>query len=394
MTDQVEVAVVGAGPYGLSVGATLAARGVRARVFGEPMHTWRTQMPRGMVLRSTWEETSLWCGGAPGTTAAWEAATGEPRRGAPTLAEFLRYADWFVERHVPDRDAHDVVSVEPDGRRFRVMTTAGDEVDAGALVVAPGVVPFAYAPDPLAAALGSGVRLAGEGYDYATSTGRRLLVVGAGQAGLEAAALAAGSGAEVELVARSRLRWFADREPHRPRGWAARHIYRLAYPAVGYGPPPLNRLVLHPDLFVALPPRLRRRLTRRLLRPGGSPWLRPLVEEHVRVTEGASLSGVDAAGDALRVRLSDGSERIVDEVIVATGYRFRLERLAFLADGIRRDVRVADDWPVLDGRFGTSVPGLSLVGFPAEGRFGPLCRFVLGARFTAERVAAAACERR
>jgi len=42
---------------------------------------------------------------------------------------------------------------------------------------------------------------------------------------------------------------------------------------------------------------------------------------------------------------------------------------------------------VLDRAFRTSVPQLSLVGFPAEGRFGPLSRFVEGAEFAAQRVA-------
>ena len=49
------------------------------------------------------------------------------------------------------------------------------------------------------------------------------------------------------------VRWFADREPHYPRTPLRRRLYKLAYPAVGYGPPPLNRLVIHPDLFAALP---------------------------------------------------------------------------------------------------------------------------------------------
>ena len=42
---------------------------------------------------------------------------------------------------------------------------------------------------------------------------------------------------------------------------------------------------------------------------------------------------------------------------------------------------------MLDRSFRTSVPQISLVGFPAEGRFGPLSRFVEGADFAAQRVA-------
>ena len=48
MTD---VAVIGAGPYGLSLAAHLRARGADIRVFGFPMQSWRDSMPVGMKLK-------------------------------------------------------------------------------------------------------------------------------------------------------------------------------------------------------------------------------------------------------------------------------------------------------------------------------------------------------
>src|SRR3981081_1731320 len=48
-----DVAIVGAGPYGLSAAAHLrAANGLDIRVFGEPMSFWERHMPTGMLLRS------------------------------------------------------------------------------------------------------------------------------------------------------------------------------------------------------------------------------------------------------------------------------------------------------------------------------------------------------
>jgi hypothetical protein len=58
-----------------------------------------------------------------------------------------------------------------------------------------------------------------------------------------------------------------------------------------------------------------------------------------------------------------------------------------LAPELRRRIAVLHGWPVLDRSFRTSVPPISLVGFPAEGRFGPLSRFVEGSGFAARRVA-------
>jgi cation diffusion facilitator CzcD-associated flavoprotein CzcO len=52
MTKPADVAIIGAGPYGLSVAAHLRSRGREPRVFGDPMKLWRMQMPKGMRLTS------------------------------------------------------------------------------------------------------------------------------------------------------------------------------------------------------------------------------------------------------------------------------------------------------------------------------------------------------
>jgi NAD(P)H-nitrite reductase large subunit len=167
----------------------------------------------------------------------------------------------------------------------------------------------------------------------------------------------------------------------------AERLYRIAYPAVGYGPPPLNRLVLHPDLFATLPSSVRRRLNRRLLRPGGSPWLRTLVDGKVAVTEGTGVREIRRRDGVLELSLDDGTSREADDVILATGYRFSLDRLGFVSDEIRARIRVDDGWPVLDRYFRSTERDILFVGYAAEGRFGPISRFVLGTAFTAARVA-------
>jgi cation diffusion facilitator CzcD-associated flavoprotein CzcO len=51
MSKASDVAIIGAGPYGLSLAAHLRSRGREPRVFGDPMKLWRTQMPKGMRLK-------------------------------------------------------------------------------------------------------------------------------------------------------------------------------------------------------------------------------------------------------------------------------------------------------------------------------------------------------
>jgi cation diffusion facilitator CzcD-associated flavoprotein CzcO len=75
------VAVIGAGPYGLSSAAYLRAAGIETRVFGEPMAFWENQMPAGMCLRSNWvashiadpKQVNDGCSDSGGTLAAFPA---------------------------------------------------------------------------------------------------------------------------------------------------------------------------------------------------------------------------------------------------------------------------------------------------------------------------------
>jgi thioredoxin reductase len=383
MPDPLDVAVVGAGPYGLSVAAAAADR--RTRLFGEPLRTWRRLMPPEMLLRSAWHETSLAARDGRGTIDEYAADAGVARIEPLPLQRFLDYADWFRERYVADHDPAAVVHVERDGAALRVVTAAGAEHVARTVVAAVGATPFPYAPPPLAAALGEGVAFAIDQVDLTPFAGRRVVVVGAGQSGLETAARALDAGAEVEVITRSGIRWFADHEP-RERGPLAACAHRLAYPVLGYGPPPLNRLARHPDAFAALSPSLRRRAAARMLRAGGSPWLRGRVEGRVAETTGTTVRAVERGASGLRLVLADETVREADHVLVATGYRFRLDRLDWLGERLRGEVATAGGWPVLDRAFRSTARGLRFVGYPAEGRFGPVARFVLGAPFAARRV--------
>ena len=47
-----DTAIIGAGPYGLSVAAHFRRSGVQFRIFGRPMDSWRAHMPKGMMLKS------------------------------------------------------------------------------------------------------------------------------------------------------------------------------------------------------------------------------------------------------------------------------------------------------------------------------------------------------
>jgi len=387
LVKRMDAAVVGAGPFGLSVAAHLAPRAA-VRVFGAPMLTWREYMPTDLRLRSDWAHTNLSAPHGAGTLDDWVVATRAARVEPIPLELFLRYADWFRERFVGETDTADATSIERHGDGFRVATTAGAEHLAREVVLAVGVMPFPRVPRAFEHVEDERVVYALANHEGRSLAGRRVVIVGGANNAAESAFRALEQGAaSVDMIVRSQMRWFVEREPHTERGPLGRRLYRLAYPVVGFGPPPINRFAMHPDLFARLPERARSRILARLLRPGAAPWLRERVEGRVALRERCEVEAVEPAQDALRLRLSDGATLEADVCIVAAGYRFDVERLGFLAPDLRARVRSRDGWPLLDGSFTTTVPRLRMVGYAAEQRFGPMSRFVEGARFAATRVA-------
>ena len=378
--EDIDVAIVGAGPYGLSTAAH--ATGLRSVVFGLPMITWRRMQP-DMQLRAVWEKMTLTAPDGRGTILEYMADTGTARKQPMTPPDFVAYADWFRERYVPRQIDTEVLSVANDGERLRVTSEVGDW-SARALVIAVGITPFFSRPFPTVD--DPRIAPAADRDQFDDLDGAAVAVVGGGQSAVEAAAYAHRAGARVTLLTRGHLHWFVDRRPR--RGSAVRSwLYRRAYPEQGVGPPPINRLVAHPDLFARLPAPARERLRARIMRSGASPWLERQVKGRIAIREGVEVQDVEARPDALALRLSDGTTVRADRLFLGTGYRFALDRLHFLEAVLRAKIAVRAGWPVLDRCFRSTDGRILFVGYPAEGTFGPLCRFVRGAPFTATRVA-------
>ena len=53
-------AIVGAGPYGLSIAAHFRRSGIPFRIFGGPMDRWLKHMPKGMMLKSDGFATNIY----------------------------------------------------------------------------------------------------------------------------------------------------------------------------------------------------------------------------------------------------------------------------------------------------------------------------------------------
>jgi thioredoxin reductase len=386
-----EVAIVGAGPYGLSIAAHLRAAGVPLRIFGTPMDSWRRHMPAGMCLKSEGFASNLYAPGAPLTLAAFSAARGLHYEdvGHPIPIEnFIQYGLEFQKRFVPDLEDTTVSALRRNGNGFELTTAAGDTCTAARVVLAVGITHFGYVPAPLAELGPDYITHSSAHHDMGAWRGRRVAVIGAGASAVDVAALMHAAGVQVELLARRAAIAFHS-PPQEPRPW----LEQLLNPRSGLGLGWRSRWCTDaPLLFYRLPLPLRLRAVRNHLGPAPGWFVRDQVVGRVPLHLGVELRRVAVRERRVQLtyaRQGEGDATlVVDHVIAGTGYRVALQRLPFLDDELRRAVRSVHDAPVLSTRFETSVPGLYAVGLASANNFGPLARFAYGAGFTARRLSA------
>lgn len=371
------VTVIGAGPYGLSAGVHLKAKGIAACVFGEPMEFWAHKMPEGMLLRSPRVASSLSDPDRAFTLEAYETASKtEPRAPVP-LDTFVEYGRWFRHQLGSDLDERTVQRLDRDQSGFKLTLQDGEEIRSKAVVIAAGIGPFRKKPAVFRNLSPQQVIHCYEGREVRKFAGKRVAVIGAGQSALESAALLHEANAEVEVVAReSHLRWIGMHLWLHHMG----PISSLLYSPHDIGPVGISRLVAYPKVVSRIPVTLRDRIRTRAVRPAGAPWLRSRLKG-VTITTGRGVSQAAAVGDEVALKLDDGSERRVDHVMLGTGYRVDISRYDFLPQDIVRDIRQFDGYPKLDSGFRSSVPGLHFIGATAARSFGPLLCFVAGTEF-------------
>jgi hypothetical protein len=366
-----DVAIIGAGPYGLSVGAHLRSVGIRARVFGEVMGAWR-RMPRGMLLRSFREGTSIADPTGRLTIAGFEAAQRRSIANPIALTDFIAYGEWFQRETVPDVDERNVQLLERRRSGFRLTLEDRESVDFDRVVVAAGIGYFAWIPPEFAGLDPARVSHSSTHSEFHAFRDRRVLVVGSGQSGLESAALLHEAGADVTVIARAPKLLFLRGEALHARSGPLQSFF---YPAWGVGPPVLNRLMGAPGVYRRLPTHVREPLARRAIRPAGAAWLRSRVQS-VPIAVGRSVVKLEDKNGGLIIVLDDGSKQLVDHVLLGTGYQVDIGRYPFLDEALGAQIEKVAGFPRLNAGYESSVRGLHFVGAPAAASFGPGMRFV------------------
>lgn len=374
-----DVVVLGAGPYGLSAAAHLNACGLNVRVFGETMSFWDRHMPEGMCLRSPWEASQLSDPAKALTIDAFEVAMSSPVSRPIPIRRFIAYGRWFQSRAVPNLEQRKVTEIERDRPGFRVALADGEVVRCRRVIIAGGIGPFAVRPPQFAGIPLDLASHSSEQRDLARFRGKKVVVIGGGQSALESAALLHERQADVELIVRNSAVYWTWQRP-----WL--HTFRpvgaLLYAWPDVGPAFISHAVAKPSLYRSLPRRVQDSWRFKSLRPNGVGWLKPRLGD-VRISPGRGVRSAAIRGKRLELKLSDGSERSVDHVLMATGYRVNVRKYEFLSASLRSALSLVDGCPVLTRGFESSVSGLHFLGAPAMWSFGPLMRFVAGADFAA-----------
>ncbi|CAB3759596.1 NAD(P)-binding domain-containing protein [Paraburkholderia solisilvae] len=390
MQRNVDIAIVGAGPFGLSIAAHLRGCGKSMRIFGNPMQIWRRHMPQGMMLKSAGFSSTISDPERSFTLRHYCRQEGIPYHdvGLPVrLDTFSAFGLAFQQRFAPELENVQVAAIEPCDAGFLLQLANGETFTARKVVVAVGIDYFRHLPEVLAHLPPQRLTHSAEHHELDRFKGQRVIVLGAGASAFDLAVLLEDAGASVQLIARRPSVKFNFEEP-----LARPMLKRIARPMSGVGPGWKQRACtdVWPRLYRYLPDDFRLRTVRDFLGPSVGWFMRERAEA-VRQMLGYQIEQAHANDSQVELLLrgSDGERRTVnaDHVIAATGYRSDVRRLPFLGAHLVDDLAMIGQTPRLSAHFESSRRGLYFVGPIAATSFGPVMRFAFGAVFTAPRIA-------
>jgi hypothetical protein len=387
---QTKVCVIGAGPYGLAIAAHLRHLGVDFRIFGSPMRRWLTQMPKAMLLKSEGCASGLPDPEGGHGLAQFCREQGLPygEYGVPLSREiFARYALCFQQKLVPQVEDVLVTSLGKTDGGFQLSLSTGEILRSAQVIMATGMDQMEHVPEQLSQLPAELCTHSAAHYDLSKFKGKEVIVIGGGQSALETAAILHEEGASVTVVVRAPgIAWNGVPSTHH------RSFYqRLRAPRTQLGEG-LGFWVYDnaPQFFRCLPRQVRISRVRTSLGPAGSWWLKDRIIGKMQLLVGHQLRGAAARNRRVELQFTDQNAQpkvlIADHVIASTGYKFNFEKLPFLDQSLKSQIRHEEEMPRLSSNFESSVPGLYFSGLASANSFGPVVRFIAGTGFTARRI--------
>lgn len=315
--ESANVVVLGAGPTGLAVAAELGRRGRPAVV-----------LERSDAIAARWR--SRYDGLRLNT---WSGLSRLPRSRLPRSAgryasrdAFIAYLEAYARRHAVDvRFGVEATRIDADGDGGWVVASSDGQVSSRRVVVATGWDAEPDLPDWASGAEFAGpVMHASEVRDLSQFAGRRVLVVGAGNSGIDLAGLLVRAGADVTVSMRTPPNIF-------PRDWLGVPLGPVVLLSEGlpsWAVDPIGRFIqrqVFGDLTPYGIPRAPQGFLTRF-RAGVNPAVDDGLVSALKSGRASVVGEVQALehGGAI---LSAGEHHHTEVVICATGYRRGLEPL-------------------------------------------------------------------
>ena len=383
------VAIVGAGPYGLSLAAYLRDLGVEHTIFGSPMSFWLDSVPPGMELKSEGASSDLFDPRREYPIKSYYEETSRSFAGrviVPAEA-FVEYGRKFQQKFAPEVDARKVTNIARAADKYILGLQDGSQVRAARVVIATGIRDFAQVPGPLTAMPKEFVTHSAMYGAVDQLRGQKVIVIGGGASAVDLAWSLHERGSDVSIVCRRASIKFHD-EPS-PRTWSS--AIRSPDSPIGGGWK-LWFYAKAPKLFRFLPTAMRLRIVATTLGPAPGWFMTPRVRPRIPIFSGQEVTGCKAVEGTIHLETKSADGKIsrftADHIVAATGYSVDVNKIPYLDDRLKAKIRLNDGFPVLSGNFESSEPGLYFVGVTSAGAFGPVMRFVAGAGFTVRRLSA------
>lgn len=361
-----DVIIIGAGPYGISVAAHAVAKKLSYKLFGYPMDFWKNRMPQNMFIRTPHDLVSFSDPRRELTIQNFASATNTKIVSPLPRTVFVSYAFWFAEKSGITFTPELIQTLSREDGFYSVVTEGGERFDARNIVIATGIKDFKYIPDQFNVLPSTLVSHTLGFTSFEQFRNKEIVVYGSGQSAWEAAALLRQEKAKVHLVFRAK--------------------------APVYGGNRLQEVVLKGigNMFYQLPGIFKKKLWQ--IASATVPiahFLKSYVEGKVPQMNGVSIVQADEVDGKVRLKLSSGMEMEADHVIVASGFKINMNRLSFLDSWLLSEIEREEgleQFPKLNKNFESSSKGLYFAGPLSSRSHGPTFQFILGLEKTAKTI--------
>ena len=380
MAKHLPLLIIGAGPYGLAMSAYAGRKNIEHVVVGKTMDFWKSNMPEGMYLRSAYDwhydpfneatiEQYL-------ETKNLKPADVEPL----ALTIYLSYAEWFVKQkriEILPAWVQQLNYVHNTPPFFEAVLHDGKTLTAGNVVLALGFGYFKNVPEPYSAMFPPG-RFAHtrDLVDLALLKGKRVLIVGGRQSAFEWAALSHEQGADAVY-----LSYRHPTPAFQPADWS-------------WVNPIVDDIVTNPSWFRRMTAEEKDQGNRRMWAEGRlklEPWLAErITQDTIKLFPQSQVTACkESPNGKLEVSLN-GSTLAVDQIILATGYKVKVEQIPLLANGnLLTQLETQNGFPLLDEHLQSNIPGLFFTSMCATQDFGPFFAFTAAVRTSARLIGSA-----